>query len=176
MLALRLAYDGISYFGWAKQPDKATIEGEIIRVLQELNFPWKIQAMSRTDRGAHAIFQVISCNIPSSALNLVSGKLPEDIKIVAWSKVPFTFHPRKNVIEKTYLYVAPDFEEKRERIREALEIINSKEWNYVVLSKRPERNTVMQVKVDVKFKDDEGLQFFLCYLQIFSAATSSKIN
>lgn len=176
MLALRLAYDGTNYFGWAKQPDKVTIEGEIIRILQELNLSWKIQAMSRTDRGAHAIYQVISCNIPSAALNLINKRLPRDIKIVAWAKVPFIFHPRKSVIEKTYLYVAPDFGEKKEKIREALEIINSRKWNYVVLSKNPDRNTRMQIRVDIKFKDDEGLQFFLYYRQIFSTTTSSEIN
>ncbi|WP_020585871.1 tRNA pseudouridine(38-40) synthase TruA [Desulfobacter curvatus] len=54
-----VAYDGTNFFGWQRQADKPTIQGELERILSMiLNQDIKIHGSGRTDAGVHARAQV----------------------------------------------------------------------------------------------------------------------
>lgn len=67
-LALRLAYDGAAFRGFAENPGVHTVAGEIRRALaQVMNYEPTITCAGRTDAGVHARGQVISIDVPDSA-------------------------------------------------------------------------------------------------------------
>ena len=54
-----VAYDGTDFFGWQRQTDKPTIQGELERIASMiLNQDIKIHGSGRTDAGVHARSQV----------------------------------------------------------------------------------------------------------------------
>lgn len=104
------SYDGSLFFGYQKQPNKRTIQGEIERVLSSINdSPVTISSSGRTDRGVNALHQIahfdfnkdISCFKLKGALN---SYLPDDIYINEVSKVDDDFHARYSAKRKTYSY------------------------------------------------------------------------
>lgn len=105
-----IEYDGTNYYGWQKQPDVITLQETIEKVLSGyFNEKIEINASGRTDRGVHAIGQVISFKannkIPGNRLKYaLNSKLPNDIVIVDSSEVDEDFHARYNAIGKTYIY------------------------------------------------------------------------
>ncbi|WP_163327555.1 tRNA pseudouridine(38-40) synthase TruA [Desulfurobacterium thermolithotrophum] len=124
-IKLTIEYLGTNYFGWQILPEKPTIQGEIIKVLEKiLQHPVKLTGASRTDAGVHAFGQVANFRtekeIPlyklQSALN---GLLPPDIKIVSVKEVPLEFDSRRWAKGKRYRYrifnrkVPSPFEYKR---------------------------------------------------------------
>lgn len=56
-----LEYDGTDFMGWARQPGRRTIQGELEDVLSRLlSRPTPVTVAGRTDRGVHATGQVCS--------------------------------------------------------------------------------------------------------------------
>ena len=70
-LRIDLAYDGTDFYGWAKQPDMRTVQGEIERVLHTVlrvpegddDEPLRLTVAGRTDTGVHASHQVCHLDI-----------------------------------------------------------------------------------------------------------------
>ena len=111
-LALRVAYDGTAFYGFQRQPDVRTVEGEIIRALKKLGViedPEKagFKGASRTDRGVSALFNVVSF-IPSQRPDLVRPEVLNhhlsDVWVIGVAEVPEDFHPRFWARSKTYRY------------------------------------------------------------------------
>ncbi|EYE87729.1 tRNA pseudouridine synthase A [Fervidicella metallireducens AeB] len=109
-IKLTIEYDGSSYFGWQRQPNKISIEAIIEETIQDLTKEdIKLIGSSRTDSGVHAKGQVANfiteCKIPvfkiPSALN---SKLPIDIVILDAEEVPLDFHARYSSVGKRYSY------------------------------------------------------------------------
>lgn len=107
---LILAYSGKHYFGWQKTNTgpsiEQTLETAIETVLQQ---KISLQAASRTDRGVHALGQVVhffaDISIPLSKLQYRLNKLlPDDIRILEIQKKPKKFHPSVDAIAKMYTY------------------------------------------------------------------------
>lgn len=105
-----LAYDGTAYAGWQSQPDGRGIADVIQKTfLRVFHHPIKLSAASRTDAGVHAYGQVATF---STVLNATPEKiryglqnsLPADIVIRSLKKVQQRFHPRYDVVQKTYHY------------------------------------------------------------------------
>ncbi|MBP5313979.1 MAG: tRNA pseudouridine(38-40) synthase TruA [Eggerthellaceae bacterium] len=69
-LALSVAYNGAPFCGYAKQPDQATVQGEIEDALA-IVFKRKIDTVcaGRTDAGVHALGQVVSFEVSQEELN-----------------------------------------------------------------------------------------------------------
>jgi len=70
-LALKFAYNGCNFHGYARQPNLKTAEGEIINLLTKYKFikdakESKFRSASRTDRGVSALGNVIAFNTFSS--------------------------------------------------------------------------------------------------------------
>jgi tRNA pseudouridine38-40 synthase len=107
---ITIAYDGTDFHGWQMQSGKPTIQGEIVKVLQQLTQEQIIlHGAGRTDAGVHALGQVGSFRTQSGlsaqdfqrALNAL---LPSAIRIVAAEEVGPNFHARWSAIGKTYRY------------------------------------------------------------------------
>jgi tRNA pseudouridine38-40 synthase len=105
-----LAYEGTDFHGWQVQPGRRTIQGEIERVLAELEgAPVKVHGSGRTDAGVHARGQAASFRlenpIPCHNLRLtLNHRLHPAIRILAVDEVPEDFHARHSATAKTYEY------------------------------------------------------------------------
>ena len=107
---LTVAYDGAAYCGYQYQPELPTIEGCVNDALSELLKENIVTiGASRTDAGVHSYGNVAvfdsNTTIPAEKLApALNTKLPDSIRIMESREVPVDFHPRRNVIDKTYEY------------------------------------------------------------------------
>ncbi len=115
-VALRVAYDGTVFYGFQRQPDVRTVEGDIVQVLEKLNViedagSAHFKGASRTDKGVSAFFNVVSFDV-SRRLDLVRPEVLNhhlrDIWVLGVAEVPCEFHPRFWAKSKTYRYYLID--------------------------------------------------------------------
>jgi tRNA pseudouridine38-40 synthase len=109
-IALKIAYDGRSFYGHQRQPDRRTVEGECLMALRGakiLREPREsfFRSASRTDRGVSAIGNVIGFNstYPPDAVVGAFNDKAEDVWAWAVAAVPDEFHPR-HALERWYRY------------------------------------------------------------------------
>jgi tRNA pseudouridine38-40 synthase len=115
-VAFKLAYIGTDFDGFQIQPGKRTIEFELFKALRDLNIikdprDAKYQSAGRTDKGVHALNQVIAFNASNLDLaqpRIINSKLPPSIWIWARAIVPEDFDPRRLAIKREYRYVLYD--------------------------------------------------------------------
>ena len=109
---LDIAYDGANFSGWATQPDRRTVQGEletwIPRVLR-LDQPTPLTVAGRTDAGVHARGQVAHVDLPdnvdtSAMLRRLSRVLTPDIVVTSVRPVPSTFDARFSALWRRYVY------------------------------------------------------------------------
>lgn len=104
-------YDGSNYYGFQKQPSHKTVEKMILGALKNVyKKDIKITASGRTDKGVHALAQVVhfdtDIKIPVSRLKLALNRhLPLDIRIKNIAEVDADFHARFSAVKKTYKYI-----------------------------------------------------------------------
>lgn len=68
-LALKVAYRGVAFSGFARQPDQLTVQGELERALEMLfRRPMETTCAGRTDTGVHARGQVVSFEVDANEL------------------------------------------------------------------------------------------------------------
>lgn len=109
-LRLRLGYDGTDFYGWQMQPDLRTVQGELQRALEMvLGEPVRLAAAGRTDRGVHALGQVVSFTtahgIETGALKrAVNSIVGSDLRVNRADIVPGGFHARHSALSRTYRY------------------------------------------------------------------------
>ncbi|ASJ04316.1 tRNA pseudouridine(38-40) synthase TruA [Thermococcus barossii] len=115
-MALRIAYDGTAFYGFQRQPDVRTVEGELIKVLSKLGVienaeSSNFKGASRTDRGVSAFFNVVSFDV-SAKPHLIRAEVLNHHLRDAWvlgvAEVPDDFHPRFWAKSKTYRYYLID--------------------------------------------------------------------
>ncbi|NJE09958.1 tRNA pseudouridine(38-40) synthase TruA [Thermococcus sp. MAR1] len=115
-MALRIAYDGTAFYGFQRQPDVRTVEGELIRVLSKLGIirdaeSSNFKGASRTDRGVSAFFNVVAFDVEGRA-DLLRGEVLNhhlrDVWVLGVAEVPNDFHPRFWAKSKTYRYYLVD--------------------------------------------------------------------
>lgn len=109
---LVFSYDGTSYFGYERQVDKPSIEGEIEKNLSLiLNESILIYASGRTDKGVHALNQVAHFDSSKEILDLdkfknsINKLLNDDIFIKEICLVNEDFHARFSAKGKEYFYI-----------------------------------------------------------------------
>ncbi len=114
------SYDGANFSGWARQPDKRTIQGEMESALSGLTRnKVELVVAGRTDAGVHATSQVAHCDLPErdkygkawSTQDLVyrlNRMLTEEIRIKSISIAPSYFHARFSALRRTYIYKIAD--------------------------------------------------------------------
>ncbi len=103
-------YDGASFAGWAAQPDRRTVEGELTAALRTvLRQPVKLSVAGRTDAGVHASGQVVSFEAetempPSLVSYKATAVLPEDVALRRCVVVPEGFDARRDAKSRSYEY------------------------------------------------------------------------
>ena len=109
---MTFSYDGTDFSGYQKQPKKRTIQGEIEKILKQINNDNKVEIHSsgRTDAGVHAINQKAHFDIdititPEKLKKAMNSLLPSDIYVKEVESVNSTFHARSiETISKGLLY------------------------------------------------------------------------
>jgi tRNA pseudouridine38-40 synthase len=102
---LTLEYEGTPFAGWAVQPGKRTVAGELERALATvLRQPVELTVAGRTDRGVHALGQVVSYPGPPPSLRSVNAVLPDAIAVLAAEERPAGFSARRDAVSRTYRY------------------------------------------------------------------------
>ena len=111
---LTISYDGTNYSGWAKQPDRRTIQEEFENALSIITQnPVETIVAGRTDAGVHATGQVIHVDVPE-IINIddlafkLNRMLDEDIRINKVAIAPEAFHARFSAIRRYYTYKIMD--------------------------------------------------------------------
>jgi tRNA pseudouridine38-40 synthase len=102
---LTLEYDGTPFAGWAAQPGRRTVASELQRALRTvLRQPVDLTVAGRTDRGVHALGQVVSYPGPQPRLRSVNALLPDEIAVLTAEEVPDSFSARHDALTRTYVY------------------------------------------------------------------------
>jgi tRNA pseudouridine38-40 synthase len=109
-IKLVLTYDGTSFFGWQETKEGRSIEGTLSQALEQiLQEKVNLQAASRTDRGVHALGQVVNF-ITSKQFTLnelkksLNSLLPNDLRVISLNETDPLFHPTTSAIGKEYHY------------------------------------------------------------------------
>jgi tRNA pseudouridine38-40 synthase len=100
-LAVKFAYDGKKFNGYARQPDQKTVEGNIIKSLEKNGFIEDIKesffrSASRTDKGVSALCNVIAFNTNRDTKQLLQKLTLKDSSIIIYGfkEVEPEFNPR----------------------------------------------------------------------------------
>ena len=112
-LRLDVAYDGTDFSGWALQPGRRTVQGELesalCRVLRLSEAP--TTCAGRTDAGVHARGQVCHVDVPASVAESVhglvvrlAGALPPDLRVRRVERAPAGFDARFAASWRRYAY------------------------------------------------------------------------
>ena len=108
---VHIEYEGTRYSGWQVQTNARTVQGEILRVLQEVlkTTQMEFQGAGRTDAGVHALHQVAHLDVetmlgPEIIRLKVNDLLPADINILEVEKTRPAFHARHDAVARSYLY------------------------------------------------------------------------
>jgi tRNA pseudouridine38-40 synthase len=102
---LTLEYDGGPFAGWAAQPGQRTVAGELELALRTvLRADVDLTVAGRTDRGVHALGQVVSYEGPLPGLRSVNALLPDAIAVLAAEQAPDGFNARRDARSRTYCY------------------------------------------------------------------------
>ena len=76
---LAIAYDGGGFSGWAAQPGRRTVQGELEEALARiLRVPVALTVAGRTDAGVHAAGQVAHADVPARCGPGSGGGPPPD--------------------------------------------------------------------------------------------------
>ena len=124
---LDLAYDGSEFSGWAAQPGRRTVEGELsaaLRTVLRSREPVRLTVAGRTDAGVHARGQVAHADVdadawaqlpgrsdraPEQALrSRLAGVLPDDVVVSRVCVAPPGFDARFSATSRRYLYRLAD--------------------------------------------------------------------
>lgn len=109
-LMLVLEYEGARYHGFQKQAGVPTIQGELEQAVKRLTGQaCRTYGASRTDAGAHALWQVVSFQTTASFPDYtwvrgLNYYLPEDIVVKEAKEVDDSFHARRSATSREYRY------------------------------------------------------------------------
>ncbi len=106
--ALKFAYDGTRFEGYARQPGKSTVEGEVLRALKAKGIADAFQSASRTDKGVSAAGNVIAidADFPAKGIIPALNSGLEGICFHSMAKVGDGFNPR-HARQRHYRYFFP---------------------------------------------------------------------
>ena len=114
---INLAYDGTNFFGWGKQSDRRTIQGELEAALSTL-YRSNLESVvaGRTDAGVHATNQVCHVDLPEGDFGFefesltyrLNRILTDEIRIKKIEVVSSDFHARFGALCRHYIYKIQD--------------------------------------------------------------------
>jgi tRNA pseudouridine38-40 synthase len=108
IIKLVLAYDGTDFHGWARQPRRRTVEGELTAFLEQVvQHPVRLSVAGRTDAGVHARGQVASFDSsanPAKVQRAVNGFLGPELVALSVTVAPQGFDARYSATGREYTY------------------------------------------------------------------------
>ena len=157
--ALRIAYDGTAFYGFQRQPDVRTVEGELLRVLTKLGIIESAEGSdfrgaSRTDRGVSALFNVVAFNVadrPDLVRAEVLNHHLKDIWVLGIAEVSPDFHPRFWAKSKTYRYYLVNEGFDREKMEECARLFVGRHDFSAFAKIEPGREPVREItRIEIK--------------------------
>lgn len=112
-MRLDISYDGTDFSGWARQPGRRTVCGEIEQKLSAIvRTPVLLTVAGRTDAGVHASGQVAHVDVPADMIpeeparlvRRLARFLPRDVRVKDVSFAPEHFDARFSAIRRHYEY------------------------------------------------------------------------
>ncbi len=110
-LVFTVEYDGSRFLGYQIQPGTVTVQGELQRVMaQVFGRKTRAEAAGRTDRGVHALGQVVAVTVDSgrpleSILRSMNARLPPGLRVRSVRPAVQQFQPRHDALSRAYRYV-----------------------------------------------------------------------
>jgi tRNA pseudouridine38-40 synthase len=111
---LDISYDGSGFSGWATQPDRRTVQGELENWLPKilrLDAPVALTCAGRTDAGVHARGQVAHLDLADDLavdgdrlVRRLARVLPDDLVVRRMAAAPAGFDARFSAIWRRYVY------------------------------------------------------------------------
>lgn len=150
-VALKVAYIGSNFSGFQRQADVPTVEGEIIKALQEIELIETPDASGfsiagRTDKGVHAMGNVVAFRSENEIrINQINKALPSEVQFIAKAPVHFGFRPRY-ALRRYYRYIMVDFEGLDITKMQIASEYMVGTHNFLNFSKRSERNPIRTVE------------------------------
>jgi tRNA pseudouridine38-40 synthase len=102
-----LEYDGRAFAGWARQPDKRTVQEEVqaaLRTVLVADEDVPLAVAGRTDRGVHAWGQVCSYEHEALDPTRLNAVLPADVAVLATNPARDGFDARRHAHSRTYCF------------------------------------------------------------------------
>lgn len=154
-IAFKIAYIGTDFYGFQRQPNLPTIEGELLKAFDKADImdnPYKsnYSIAGRTDRGVHSLGNVISFNTNSNiTINQINYYLPATIQIIGKTEVPQEFKPRfAEYRHYKYIFTIDPFNEKMwdlQLMKDTAERLKGTH-NFHNFSKKSERTPIRNIK------------------------------
>lgn len=117
-IALGIQYEGTDYYGWQSQVGLPTVQQAVESALTKVaDQPVSVVCAGRTDRGVHALGQVVHFDAPVSR-DLIAWQrggncfLPRDVSITWARSVPDSFHARFSATARQYRYILYNHESR----------------------------------------------------------------
>ncbi|MGI8805210.1 MAG: tRNA pseudouridine(38-40) synthase TruA [Thermoleophilaceae bacterium] len=100
-----LEYHGAGFSGWARQPERRTVQGALEGALARIRGgETALTVAGRTDAGVHALGQVASHDGEPAAPRALNGVLPADVRVLASEAAPDSFDARRDARARLYRY------------------------------------------------------------------------
>lgn len=145
-LLLKFAYLGTKFEGYQIQPDKITVEGEILKILTKYQIADTLKSSSRTDRGVSALGNVIKIETNrdiKTVFGILNSQL-HNIYFYSYSIVSKDFNPRIT-IERHYRYYFLDIGYNLKKMKECTPMFLGTH-DFTGFSKHDSRNSIRTIK------------------------------
>lgn len=145
-----MAYDGTDFHGWAAQPGRRTVQGEVEAALAtvfRLDELPRVVCAGRTDAGVHAVDQWIHADLPAGSLSRLddargrsratrslAAVLPADVTIRRVELAPDGFDARFSVRTREYRYYVADSAESWNPLTRASTLLHSSPLDVEVMN------------------------------------------
>jgi len=146
-MLLKFAYDGTMFYGYQRQKDVPTVEGEILKALNSMGIK-NLKSASRTDRGVSALGNVIWIKTDMDGKEII-GRLNANLKHIYFhSFANVDINPRYARM-RWYRYHLIDMGQDLDRLKEAAAIFQG-EHDFRNFT-RARKNTIIKIdKIEVK--------------------------
>ncbi len=149
-VAMKVAYLGNNFYGFQRQKNVRTVEGELINALENIGLIEDLKLSrfaiaGRTDRGVHSLGNVISFQTENEIIiNQINDKLPQDVQIIGMAPVHYGFNPRyANKRYYRYVLVFPEELDIKKMQNAAIHFQGTHDFSN--FSKRSERHPIRYV-------------------------------
>lgn len=171
-VALKFAYDGKNFYGFARQPNLKTVEGEIIKLLVKNGYIKNLtksvfRYASRTDKKVSSFGNVIAFNTEKNVENIFEelNKKQKEVLFYGYKIVETDFYPRY-AKQRIYIYYLKNDGKNLEEIKSFFNIFIG-EHNFSNFARiEPGKNPFRKID-DIKIKKTNCYFLVEIYAQTF---------